>query len=156
MDVALPDTPSPWPTRWRICLANPSCTDFGPLPNSQFNGPIAKWFIAGQCDAWDNDKDVVPMIKQTLHCYKCIAGHTSWTHPTALLPTKSARLGVQYTNLKAPKAVCCIHFDESEDSDNEGGAILVYYRKCLVPFQGDFSSCTMQQLMSIAASQQVD
>ena len=46
MEVALPDKPSPRPTRRRIRLANPSCTDFGPLRNSQFNRPIAKWFFS--------------------------------------------------------------------------------------------------------------
>ena len=95
------------------------------------------------------------MIKQTYHRYKCIAGHTRWTHPTVLLPTKSVRLGIQHTkNSKAPKAVPRTNFDESEDSDNEGGDYGVLPE--VVPIQGDFLSCTLQQLMSINASQRVN
>ena len=154
MEVALPDTPSPRPTRRRIRLANPSCTDFGPLRHSQYNRPIAKWFFCGECDAWDNDKDIELSAKQTSRRYKCTAGHTRWAHPTALLPTKSARLGVQYTNMKAPKAVRRINFDESDDSDNEGVDFGVPPE--VVPVQGDFTSCTLQQLVSIVESQQID
>ena len=89
MGVALPETPSPQPTRRRTRQDKHSCTDFGPSRHAQFNRPISKWYFCAECDAWDNDKDIVPRsAKQTSRRYKCIAGHTSFIHPTALLPTK--------------------------------------------------------------------
>ena len=87
-----PPSPAPHPTqRRRTRQEKPSCTDYGPLRHALHNKPIPSFFC-GECDAWDNDKDIVPNIKQTSRRYKCVADHQSLMFPTTKLSSPSLRL----------------------------------------------------------------
>jgi hypothetical protein len=122
----VPPTPSTKPTKKKTRLINPSCTDFGPMRHVQFNKPVAKWFLCGQCDAWDQDKNIIANIKQSSRRYKCIAGHRSCIFPTTGLAPKAFKM-LQKTLAQPEKKEAVrrlLHFDESttmdseEDSDN--------------------------------------
>jgi len=86
-------SPAPHPTQSRRTRQEkPSCTDYGSLRHALFNKPIPTFFFCGECDAWDNDKDIVPNIKQTSRRYKCVADHQSRIFPTTKLSSPSIRL----------------------------------------------------------------
>jgi hypothetical protein len=89
-EIAAPSPPT-HPTR-KTRQDTPSCTDFGPMRHAQFNKPVPKFLLCSQCDAWDNDKHIVPNIKQTSTRYKCIAHHQSRIFPTTKLAPPSLRL----------------------------------------------------------------
>jgi hypothetical protein len=88
-----PTPPSPSPAKKRRTRSGTvSCTDFGPYRHAHYNKPVPQFVFCGQCDLWDQDKNIVPKIQQSSRKYKCVARHTNRIFPTRLVPTKGARI----------------------------------------------------------------
>jgi hypothetical protein len=109
-----PTTSSPARPAQRMTRRDkPSCTDFGLMRHGLYNKPVSHWFFCRECDQWDNDKNIVPNIKQTSRRYKCVAGHRSCVFPTTPLPPVSLRLKAAPAPAPAPGGRRSLGFDES-------------------------------------------
>ena len=144
-------SPSPaQPAKRRTRQDTPSCSDYGILRHITFNKPTPKWHLCGQCDAWDNDKNIVCNINQSSRTYKCVAGHTSFLYPTTPLQPKGVRLRAQYQ--PAPRRLAFdessrnrMDLDESDKSSNDGSNSDV--EEAFLP-EVDPSTLTTEQLMA--------
>jgi hypothetical protein len=158
MEVAPPSAPapSPQPTKRRTRQDMPACcTGFGTMCHALFNKPTLKFFFCSPCDAWDNDKHMLPNIDQSSRRYRCIAQHTSCIFPTAPFRVK----GLKIDQLKdQPRRVGFIRRLDFNDSDRTRMEMEESDDEIVdaVSAQVDPSTCTIDQLISAVALQQVE